>query len=106
MSKIIFILYKRSDQTHDECMEQWSGPTHTSILSRLPGLTKWVQNRVTGAPAEPMCDGIGELWFESDDAMHQALQSPVMGEAVEDAKRFLDMERAGLVIVEEKTVLG
>jgi hypothetical protein len=30
----------------------------------------------------------------------------LMAAAVEDAKNFLDMERTGLVIVEEKTVLG
>ena len=29
-----------------------------------------------------------------------------MTAAVEDAKNFLDMEKTGLVIVEEKTVMG
>lgn len=106
MSKIIFILQRRQDRTHEQCMEYWSGPTHTSILNRLPGLTKWVQNHVIGAPGEPSCDGIGELWFESDDAMDKALKSEEMAEAVEDAKNFLDMDRTGLVIVEEKTILG
>ena len=48
---------------------------------------------------------MGELWFESDDAMQAALSSPEMGAAVEDAKNFLDMERTGLILVEEKTIL-
>jgi hypothetical protein len=29
-----------------------------------------------------------------------------MGAAVEDAKNFLDMERTGMIVVEEKTIVG
>jgi uncharacterized protein (TIGR02118 family) len=86
--------------------EQWSGQQHISIVNKLPGLTRWVQNHVTSVPGEPICDGIGELWFSSDEAMQQALNSPEMGAAVEDAKRFLDMEKTGLIMVEEKPVIG
>jgi uncharacterized protein (TIGR02118 family) len=57
-------------------------------------------------PGEPACDGVGELWFENDETMQSALDSPTMAAAVEDAKNFLDMEKTGLVIVEEKTVIG
>lgn len=38
-------------------------------------------------------DGIGELWFESPKAMEQAMKTPQMGAAVEDGKRFLDMQK-------------
>jgi len=106
MAKIIFILQRRTDQTRNQCLEYWSGPTHTSIVGKLPGLTRWVQNHVVGAPGEPACDGVGELWFESDEAMTKALSSPEMAAAVEDAKSFLDMDRTGLIIVQEKTVIG
>jgi hypothetical protein len=30
----------------------------------------------------------------------------VLGAAVDDAKNFLDMERTGLIIVDERTILG
>lgn len=106
MAKIIFISQRRHDRTHNECMQRWSGTQHTSILNKLPGLTKWVQNHIVGPPGEPACDGIGELWFESDEAMTKALNSPEMAAAVEDAKNFLDMERTGMVIVEERTIFG
>jgi uncharacterized protein (TIGR02118 family) len=106
MAKVIFILQRRQDRTHDECMQHWSGSRHTSLLKQLPGLTKWIQNRVVGSPGEPACDGIGELWFEDDEVMKEALESPEMTAAVEDAKNFLDMERTGLVIVEERAVIG
>ena len=73
---------------------------------RVPGLTRYVQNHVGSAPAEPVCDGIGELWFATDDLMNEALNSPEMTAAVEDAKRFLDMERTGMILVQEKTLVG
>jgi len=106
MAKMIFILQRRRDQTHDQCMQYWGSTGHVSIVGKIPGLTRWVQNRVVGAPGEPACDGVGEIWFESDDALQKALNSPEMAAAVEDAKNFLDMDRTGMVIVEEKPVLG
>jgi uncharacterized protein (TIGR02118 family) len=69
-------------------------------------LTRAVQNHVVSAPGEPICDGVGELWFASDAAMEQALSSPEMGAAVEDAKDFLDMEKTGLIIVQEHPIAG
>ncbi len=106
MAKIIFILQRRRDQTHDQCMQYWASPGHTSIVKKLPGVTKWVQNQVIGGPSESTYDGVGEIWFESDQAMQKALNSSEMAAAVEDAKNFLDMERTGMIIVEEKTVFG
>jgi len=106
MPKVIFILQRQQGTTREQCLEAWAGDRHTSIVGRLPGLTKWVQNHVVSAPAEPAaCDGVGELCFESDDAMQRALSSPEMAAAVEDAENFLDMEKTGLLIVEEKTIL-
>lgn len=104
MAKIMFILHRRQDITHDECLRYWNGPIHTAIVKKVPGLSRWVQNHVVGPPGEPMCDGVGELWFDSDEAMTSALNSPEMAAAVQDAENFLDMSRTGLIIVQEKTV--
>jgi len=104
MAKVIFILQRRADLTREQCLAYWSGEHHTSLVKQVPGLTRWVQNHVQSAPGEPVCDGVGELWFASDEAMEQALNSPQMGAAVEDAKNFLDMDKTGLLIVEEKTI--
>jgi uncharacterized protein (TIGR02118 family) len=107
MSKVIFILQRKPGTTREQCLDYWAGEQHVSIVSKIPGLKRWVQNHVASAPAEPAaCDGVGELWFDSDDAMQRALSSAEMGAAVEDAKNFLDMEKTGLVIVEEKVVLN
>jgi uncharacterized protein (TIGR02118 family) len=107
MAKVIFILQRRSGTTREECLDYWAGEHHTSIVRKLPGLTRWVQNHVVSAPAEPAaCDGVGELTFASDEVMQTALNSPEMAAAVEDARNFLDMDRTGLVIVEEKLVVA
>jgi uncharacterized protein (TIGR02118 family) len=105
MAKIMFILQRKSGTTREECLDYWAGEHHISIVRKLPGLTRWVQNQVVWAPAEPAaCYGVGELSFENDEVMQAALDSPEMAAAVEDAQNFLDMDKTGLVIVEERTV--
>ena len=106
MGKVIFVIQRRPDLTRQQCLAQWSGERHVSVVKQLPGLTKWRQNHVSPNSGEATCDGIGELWFDDDDAMNAALNSPHMGAAVEDAKNFLDMERTAMIIVDEKTILG
>jgi uncharacterized protein (TIGR02118 family) len=78
MAKVIFVLHRRANMTREQCLEHWSSEQHTSILKTVPGVTRLVQNLVVAAPSEPICDGIGELWFESDDAMGNAVNSPEM----------------------------
>jgi uncharacterized protein (TIGR02118 family) len=106
MSKVIFVLQRRADRTPEEVREHWSGEAHVSKVRNLPGLTKFVQNYVVASPAGHICDGIGELWFENNEVMEKALNSPEMGAAVESATNFLDMEKTGLIIVEEATLTG
>ena len=106
MAKVIFVLQRRASLTREQALALWSGEQHAAIVGKLPGLTRYVQNHVGSAPAAPVCDGIGELWFATDDLMNEALNSPEMAAAVEDAKRFLDMERTGMILVQEKTLIG
>jgi len=106
MPKVIFILQRKAGTTREACLKYWEGEQHTAIVRTIPGLAKWVENHVISAPGEPARDGVGEMWFGSDEAMQSGLNSPAMAAAVEDAKNFLDMEKIGLVIVEEKIVIG
>jgi uncharacterized protein (TIGR02118 family) len=107
MSKVIFVLHKRQDITLDEFFQHWSGERHVSIVKRVPGLKRWVQNRSLPDPSqgEPVCDGIGELWFESAEAMRSAFQSKEFGAAMEDARQFVDLERTRMLSVEEARVI-
>jgi steroid delta-isomerase-like uncharacterized protein/uncharacterized protein (TIGR02118 family) len=105
-AKMIFVLQRRAGTTREECLAYWSGQHHTALVGKVPGLRRWRQNHVVSAPGTPVCDGVGELWFDSDEVLEAALASPEMAAAVEDARNFLDMDRTGLVIVDEKTPVG
>ena len=104
--KVIFVLFRRADLTHEQSLAEWNGATHVSLTRKIPGLRKWVQNQVISLPTEYAADGIGELWFDSKETMEQAMASPQMAAAAEDAKRFLDMEKTYAVVVNEETVIG
>jgi uncharacterized protein (TIGR02118 family) len=105
MAKVIFVLHRRPDLSAEQADKYWSSESHLSHVRKLPGLVRFVQNHVISAPGEPVCDGVGELWFESDEAMQKAMSSPEFGATVQSAQNFLDMEKTGLIIVAEKTVI-
>ena len=100
--KVLFVLFRRPGLSHEQCLAEWNGERHISVVRKTPGLKKWIQNHVGTLPSEAAPDGIGELWFDGDGAM----ESPEMAAAVEDARRFLDMERSYAVVVEERRILG
>jgi uncharacterized protein (TIGR02118 family) len=104
-AKAVFVVFKKADLTAAQSFAEWDGAKHTALVRKIPGLKKWVQNRVTGAKNEGNADGIGELWFESAEAMVQGMKSPELAAAAEDAKRFLDMTRTYAIIVEERTII-
>jgi uncharacterized protein (TIGR02118 family) len=106
MGKLLCILQRRSDVTVEQMRAHWGGEQHLAVVRRLPGLQRFVQNNVTASPAGHVCDGVGELEFDDEASIEQVLASPEMAAAVESAKAFLDMERTGMVIAEEKTVIG
>ena len=106
MNKIVFVLHRRSDLSRDAALEEWTAPEHTAFVAAIPGLACDVQNKVVAAAGQAICDGIGELWFHNADAVQAALTSPELAAASSDATRFLDMEKTGLVVVTEHSVIG
>jgi uncharacterized protein (TIGR02118 family) len=100
--KVLFVVYRTAGMSHEQCLAEWRGQKHVSIVKRIRGLTKWTQNHVGELPNDSAPDGIGELWFDGPESM----QSPEMAAAVEDAKRFLDMGKTYAVVVDEKPILA
>jgi sugar lactone lactonase YvrE len=92
MVKVLFVLHRRPDVTHEYALAEWSGVQHTSIVKTLP-------------PNDGAADGIGELWFDTRGDMEGAMNSAQMGAAVEDAKRFLDMQKTYALVVQEKSII-
>lgn len=104
--KLIFVLYKLPELSTRDFAAEWGGERHTGVVGMIPGLVRWVQNHAASADAPDAPDGIGELWFDTDEALSAAMTSPEMGAAVEDAKKFLDMGRTYAIPVTETTVVG
>ena len=67
MSKVMFVIRRRPDLSHEQCLAEWSGERHVSVLKELPGLTRWRQNHVMRDSGDSICDGVGELWFDDDE---------------------------------------
>lgn len=40
--KLVFVLFRRSDFSHEQSMAQWNGEQHTSTVRIIPGFRKWV----------------------------------------------------------------
>jgi uncharacterized protein (TIGR02118 family) len=101
MSKVIFIIFKKSGFSHEECIAELRSERHVSIVSKVKGLKKEILNDVKPNANPNAPDAIGELWFENDDIMALAMNSPEMAAANEDASTFLDMEKTYAVMVDE-----
>lgn len=104
--KVLFVWFRRSDLTHDQALAEWRGERHMSAVRKVPGLKKWIQNHATELPNATSADGIGELWFDTAETMQQAMASAEMAAALEDGRRFADMEKAYALVVDEKAVMG
>ena len=104
--KVLFVWFRRNDLTHDQALAEWSGKRHTSAVRKVPGLKKWIQNHARELPNTTAADGIGELWFETAETMQQAMASAEMAAALEDGKKFADLERTYALVVDEQAVMG
>ncbi len=108
MVKLMFFLYRKPGLSRDECIAKWTGEQHLGLLEpmRPLGFRKYIQNRVASTEPDGCPDGIGELWFESSEAMQRLLESPEWGAAYEDAERFADLTKSHGLVVAEDPVFG
>jgi uncharacterized protein (TIGR02118 family) len=104
--KLIFMCFKRPGLDPSGFAAEWSGSRHVAVVERIPGLERYVHNYLAATEQTNAPDGIGELWFETDEALEAALNSPEMGAAVDDATTFLDMGRTYAVPASEATIVG
>jgi uncharacterized protein (TIGR02118 family) len=104
--KLIFMCFKRPDLDANGFAAEWSGKRHVAVVERIPGLERYVHNYLTATDQANAPDGVGELWFETDEALDAALTSPEMGAAIDDARTFLDMDRTYAVPASEAAIIG
>jgi uncharacterized protein (TIGR02118 family) len=105
MTKAMFTLYRRPDMTGDQFRDYWK-TTHAQIAAKMPGLKKYVQNHaLTTEEGEPPVAGIAQVYFDSVEAMQEALSSPEGEAAIADLENFTDAEKTATVVVDEVEVI-
>ena len=102
MLKQITYFKKRADLSPTDFETHWR-TRHADIVCELPGLRRYVQNRVTAA--EAAFDGIAEVWFDDIDAMRANAGHPALDRIRADEANFIDLDTMGSIIAEPATVL-
>lgn len=102
MMKVVFLVTRRAGMTTED-YQDYSTRIHAPLVTKLPGLERYVVNYsqpLPGADA-PAYDGMVELWFESPDAFEKAMSSHDGQAAVADQANFLDPSKTVMLVVEE-----
>ena len=91
--KLICPIRRNPELTHDQFVEHWLEVHRPLALAHHPGLVGYVANVVDEVLSEssPPLDGIGELTFESPEALRDDMFDSPRGETIirEDIARFI-----------------
>lgn len=99
MFKLVQLLTRDPDLSHDEFVTYWHGD-HAELAEQLPNLRKYSVS-VPTKPAKSPYDGVAELYFESEDAMKAAFGSDEGHELQQDFGTFVDVEESPTLYVNE-----
>ncbi len=106
MFKIMFLVHKRPDLDREEFYRYWR-EDHGPIAAKLPGIRRYVQNHSIpdSDGGLPTYDGFAEAWFDDAESFERALESPEGVAALDDAAKFMDMDRMTSFPVNEVEVV-
>jgi uncharacterized protein (TIGR02118 family) len=102
MFKAMIMLTRGADMSHEEFKNWWLGE-HQLLAKQLPGVQKIRFNVVEQDETAP-CDGIAELWFESQEAFTEAYATEI-GKAVA-ADSMAHLASRVRMFTEEVSVFG
>ena len=88
MIKIVALVRKNDDLTHDEFVRYWQDH-HAPLVAQLPGLRRYIQNPAVDLGRERPYDGCAELWYDDLDAVRDAGRSEAAARVREDEPRFV-----------------
>jgi uncharacterized protein (TIGR02118 family) len=103
MVKFMVVLYRRSDLSTDRFRAILRGE-HGALAEQLPGLRRYVQNRVAPDPTRkhPGWDAVIELYWDDRSRMEAAWASDAGERATDHLAEFVDLARSTWSIVEEE----
>ncbi len=95
--RVVFVRRKEG-LTPEEFWAHYTGP-HAAIVRRLPGLRRLTLSR-PASPQASQWDAVGELWFDSVEAVDRAFADPAIAARLR-ADRPLFLGASEVVIVDE-----
>ena len=89
MIKMIGTAYKRDDFTTEEFFRYWRD-VHAPITAKAPGIRGYVVSEVIGKyhGEQEGVDGFVELWWDDEEALKRAMDSPEEAAAWEDVANY------------------
>jgi uncharacterized protein (TIGR02118 family) len=94
--KVIFLLTRHEDLTHDEFVHWWLGE-HLQLASCMPHVRDVRLNVVDEGYDDSGVDGVGELWFDSHADMEAAYSSEAGQAVTADALAHMSARRRLIV---------
>lgn len=89
MLKQLSIFRRREDLSQEAFRDYWRN-RHPEVVTRLPGIRRYVQNHVTAVlRGDPGWDGIAEVWFDDIEIMRANAGSPVLADVRADEANFI-----------------
>jgi uncharacterized protein (TIGR02118 family) len=106
MMKVVYVMFKKEGMSREEFRSYWKD-THAPVAKEMPGLKEYVQNHalVDAEGNEPPYDGFDELYFESQEAMEEALATQEGQMTLNDLPNFCDMSKTLGIAVEEVKII-
>lgn len=90
------LLKRKPELTAEQFRTHWL-EIHGPLGQNVPGIRRYVQHHVVGdarhpdlPPAAQSYDGIVEMWFDDEDAMHTALATPEAKAMFADGAEFIE----------------
>lgn len=107
MIKLLVSIRRRPDLEVEPFQQYWR-TRHAEVVSRLPGLKRYVQSHVVPSGYRgrtPVCDGIAEAWFEDLDALRATTGTPELKAVQEDEAKFIDRATMKTILTDEHVIL-
>jgi len=82
---------------------------HGVIAQKIPGVRRYVQSHTIDeayAFAEPRWDGVAQLWWDSPEALTEALKTPEFAEDMRDGQEFIDGKTISFFLAQENVVIA
>jgi uncharacterized protein (TIGR02118 family) len=109
MIKLLSLLTRKDDITHEEFVRYWYD-VHAPLALAVPGIRRYVQSHITDIRSRPdipdtgvEVDGIAELWYDDLASFEQAAATPEMKRLTDDGALFIGQIKT--YVIEERQII-